>query len=95
MDFSQEELKIKTEADAFANEHKDKIAKEATDVSIFLPEINPVSVFMAGSPGAGKTESSKNLIKKFSVNGRQIIRLEFCSSERTFRGKKNRERTFY
>lgn len=76
MEFFLEELKIKTEADAFANEHKDEIAKEATDVSIFLPEINPVSVFMAGSPGAGKTESSKNLIKKFSVNGRQIIRID-------------------
>src|SRR3989338_4388923 len=76
MDLSTEELKIKTEADAFANEHKDEIAKEATDINIFLPEVNPVSVFMAGSPGAGKTESSKNLIKKFSENGRQILRID-------------------
>ena len=58
MDLSDEELKIKTEANAFANKHKDEIAEEATNVNIFLPEVNPVSVFMAGSPGAGKTESS-------------------------------------
>lgn len=76
MDLSDEELKIKTEANAFANKHKDEIAEEATNVNIFLPEVNPVSVFMAGSPGAGKTESSKNLIKKFSADGRQIIRID-------------------
>jgi UDP-N-acetylglucosamine kinase len=76
MDYSAEELKIKTEADAFANEHKDEIAKGATDTNIFLPEVNPVSVFMAGSPGAGKTESSKNLIKKFSKDGHQILRID-------------------
>jgi len=76
MDLSKEELKIKTEGDAFANSHKNEIAKEATDINIFLPEINPVSVFMAGSPGAGKTESSKNLIEKFSADGRRIIRID-------------------
>lgn len=76
MDLSAEELKIKTEADAFANTNKDQIAKEVTSVDIFLPEQNPVSVFMAGSPGAGKTESSKNLIQKFSKDGRKIIRID-------------------
>jgi len=76
MDYSSEEQKIKTEAVIFANKHKDEIAKEATDINIFLPEINPVSVFMAGSPGAGKTESSKNLIIKFSKDGHNILRID-------------------
>lgn len=76
MDLTPEESKIKTEANAFANTHKDKIAKEITRVDVFLPEENPVSVFMAGSPGAGKTESSKNLIKKFSKNGHSILRID-------------------
>ena len=31
---------------------------------------------MAGSSGAGKTESSKNLIKKFSKDDHQIIRID-------------------
>lgn len=75
MDLSQEELKIKSQADIFANANKDKIAKEVAGVDVFFPEENPVSVFMAGSPGAGKTESSKNLIKKFSSSG-QILRID-------------------
>lgn len=76
MDLSKEEQKIKDEAVVFANENKNEIAEEATNIKIFLPEVNPVSVFMAGSPGAGKTESSKNLIKKFSEGGRQILRID-------------------
>ena len=70
------ELKIKGNADTFANSHKNEIAKELTRIDIFLPDINPVSVFMAGSPGAGKTESSKNLIKKFSKDDHQILRID-------------------
>lgn len=71
-----EDLKIKQEADIFAKAHKNEIAKEVTDTEIFLSEDNPVSVFMAGSPGAGKTESSKNLIKKFSKTDSQILRID-------------------
>ena len=66
MDLSTEELKIKTEADAFANEHKDEIAKEATDINIFLPEVNPVSVFMEGSSGGGEAEFFNNIFIKQS-----------------------------
>ncbi len=76
MELNEKDFKIKEDADAFANVHKDEIAKDITCVDIFLPEENPVSVFMAGSPGAGKTESSKNLIKKFSKNGGQILRID-------------------
>lgn len=34
---------------------------------------HPISVFMAGSPGAGKTEFSKNLIKEI---GHGVIRID-------------------
>ena len=40
------------------------IDKFANDV-IFPSQENPISVFMAGSPGAGKTEFSKNLLESF------------------------------
>ena len=76
MEISLEEQEIKEKAVAFANAHKNEIAKVVTDTTIFSPEENPVSVFMAGSPGAGKTESSKNLIKKFSKNNDHIIRID-------------------
>lgn len=45
----------------------------------------PISVFMAGSPGAGKTESAKNLIAKFSKDKNILhidpdnLRVEFKS----------------
>jgi len=42
--------------------NKKKILGKFADPSVFLPEKNPISVFMAGSPGAGKTEFSKKLI---------------------------------
>ena len=76
MELSQEEQHIKEEANAHANAQKGSIAENITRTDIFLPENNPVSVFMAGSPGAGKTESSVNLIKKFSRNGNQILRID-------------------
>lgn len=71
-----EESKIKEQAISFANSNKESIAEEITRTDVYLPEENPVSVFMAGSPGAGKTESSKNLIKKFSKNDSQILRID-------------------
>lgn len=53
---------IKSKAVEFAKKNKVSIARKLTDPLKYAPEINPISVFMAGSPGAGKTEFSKNLI---------------------------------
>lgn len=36
------------------------------DTSILPAEERPVSVFMAGSPGAGKTETAEELVERFS-----------------------------
>lgn len=63
---SDEKSQIEVEAIAFANKNKKSIAKERTSKGRYKPEKFPVSVFMAGSPGAGKTESSKALIKSLS-----------------------------
>lgn len=59
---TEEEQRQIDVAVAFAKANKKRIAKERTDPSIFLREDEPVSVFMAGSPGAGKTEASKELV---------------------------------
>ena len=53
---------IKLRALDFARKNKKQIARKLTDPSEYLPEKDPVSVFMAGSPGAGKTEASKELL---------------------------------
>ena len=59
---NEEEQKIHDAALAFAKAHKRTRCRALTDKAIYLPEKNPVSVFMAGSPGAGKTESAKEII---------------------------------
>jgi predicted ABC-type ATPase len=59
------EAEIQEAAIAFARAHKKDIARRITDTSIFKREADPVSVFMAGSPGAGKTEASIELLARF------------------------------
>jgi len=68
---------IRTTAIAFAKHNKESIAKGLTDPLKFLPSKLPVSVFMAGSPGAGKTEFSKNLIVILEKDEeRRVIRID-------------------
>ena len=73
---TQEESQIEQEAITFAKANKKAIAKELTDLSKFPADRIPVSVFMAGSPGAGKTEASQNLIKRFASSTRPILRID-------------------
>lgn len=68
---------IKEKAVEFARKNKKKIAKRLTDKAIYPKEADPVSVFMAGSPGAGKTESSLELLKFIeSEGGSPILRID-------------------
>jgi UDP-N-acetylglucosamine kinase len=47
----------------FAHSNKKTIAREIGNTETYPSEDRPVSIFMAGSPGAGKTEFSKELIQ--------------------------------
>lgn len=74
---SSQEQEWIDESIAFANRNKKGIAKEITDKTIYLPEKDPVSVFMAGSPGAGKTETSIALLNYFAnEHGTKILRID-------------------
>jgi UDP-N-acetylglucosamine kinase len=80
MDKTEQEQLIEQEAIAFAKKHRNDIARRLTDPTIFVPEKNPVSVFMAGSPGAGKTEASLELLALKGADGgpriqRAVIRV--------------------
>lgn len=58
---------LKQSNDAFQSvkaRHLELIEKFASNKE-YIPDIQPISLFMAGSPGAGKTEISKRLIKRF------------------------------
>lgn len=61
-----EEQRTREEAIAYARANRKAIARELADPEVHPPEAEPVSVFMAGSPGAGKTEASIELIRRFT-----------------------------
>lgn len=68
---------IRKSAIEFARKNKVRIAKELTDPNKYIPSARPISVFMAGSPGAGKTEYSKELIKILEKdNERRVVRID-------------------
>jgi hypothetical protein len=62
VEFTEDEERIRDDAMKFARQHKREIGRKLTDRAVFPSEANPVAVFMAGSPGAGKTEASKELL---------------------------------
>lgn len=68
---------IRQAAIEYAKNNKLRIARELTDPAQFEPDERPVSVFMAGSPGAGKTEYSKVLVEIFEKNKkRHVVRID-------------------
>lgn len=71
---TEDESRIEREALEFARARKKDISKRLTDPTIYIPNKDPVSVFMAGSPGAGKTEASLELLKK--VGDPTVIRID-------------------
>lgn len=71
---TEEESRVAESALEFARKNKKTIGKKFTDPAQFPSEENPVSVFMAGSPGAGKTEASIELLD--AVDGPPIMRID-------------------
>ena len=54
---------ISAAAESYARTHKKEIIKRFADPAIYPSVPKPFTFYMAGSPGAGKTEFSKGLIK--------------------------------
>jgi predicted ABC-type ATPase len=71
---TEQETEIETQAIIFAKANRTRIARELTDLGKYPADQLPVSIFMCGSPGAGKTEASKAFIEVFDETG--IIRLD-------------------
>src|SRR3989344_4624415 len=57
--------RIEQGAFLFVKTHAKELIAKFAPPEICHPVDNPVSLFMAGSPGAGKTEVSKSLVRKF------------------------------
>jgi UDP-N-acetylglucosamine kinase len=75
---TEEEQKIQAEAIAYAKANKRHRCRALTDPTIYPPEPHPVSVFMAGSAGAGKTEAAKAIIAQFQQQpgAPQVLRID-------------------
>ncbi len=65
--------KISEEAKKYIKTNKNKLFEKFIGSDLSSPVENAVSIFMAGSPGAGKTEYSKRMIKKFKGG---IVRID-------------------
>ena len=73
-EMTPEEHEISAQAVSFARANKKSIARRRTDRAIYPSEEAPVTVFMAGSPGAGKTEASIALVNLFADT--KILRVD-------------------
>lgn len=72
---TDEEMRVA--AIEFAKHNKNRIAKEFANIANYPSVKKAVSIFMAGSPGTGKTEYSKNLIEFFENNiERSLVRID-------------------
>ena len=62
----------------FVKKNKKLIISKFADLTKFPPSQNPFTVFMAGSPGAGKTEFSISLIKQLSEKdpNTKVVRID-------------------
>lgn len=66
-----EEQQVARQALAHAKQHRSAIAREVADPQLYAAESEPLTVFMAGSPGAGKTEVSRALVEALEQLGEQ------------------------
>ncbi|RLV57863.1 Zeta toxin [Parashewanella curva] len=71
---NQAEQEIELRAIEFAKKNRTRIGRELSDSKKFPADEQPVSIFMCGSPGAGKTEASKVFLEAFADTS--IIRLD-------------------
>jgi UDP-N-acetylglucosamine kinase len=59
------EKQLEAEAFEYIKKNRKALIEKFAPPDICRPVANPISLFMAGSPGAGKTEVSIGLVKQF------------------------------
>lgn len=63
---NDEDIKLSEEAYTWVKINDHVIIQDFVGVAEFVSDTQPVTLFMAGSPGVGKTEVSKRLIARFT-----------------------------
>ncbi len=71
-------MSISDDARQYIKDHKKELCEKFANLNDFPPVENPSAYFMAGSPGAGKTEYSKSLIELLHKKepNRKIVRID-------------------
>lgn len=71
-------MSISDDAYAFVKKNKKQICLKFANLDAYPPSKNPFTIFMAGSPGAGKTEFSITLIEELSSRDKntKIVRID-------------------
>ncbi len=70
-----DDLSSEEKAKKYIKEHVKELIEEFASVDKYPPVKNPFTIFMAGSPGAGKTEFSKAFISLFEGETK-IVRID-------------------
>ena len=76
---NEEDQKLADEAKYLikSKEFKDMLIKKFADPVLYKADSNPLTILMAGSPGAGKTEFSRRLVQKFEeMFSVKIVRID-------------------
>jgi len=75
---SEAEKQLAEEAKRYVKENKKAIIEKFASLSKYSPTDKPFTLFMAGSPGAGKTEFSKSYIQTLSAKNPdiQVVRID-------------------
>ena len=76
-----EEKTIERIAFEFARANRASLARQIADIAVYFSEEKPFTVFMAGSPGAGKTEVSKAIAedldeRSMSLQAKRVLRID-------------------
>jgi len=73
-----DKLDISEDSISFIKTNKKLLCEQFASIKDYPSFENPAAYFMAGSPGAGKTEFSKSFIEEFETNYplRKIVRLD-------------------
>ena len=64
---SLEDIKCQATAVKFIKDNKKLLIEKFASPQVFTSREEPITIFMAGVPGAGKTEISKNIIKEKEI----------------------------
>lgn len=83
---NEEELQKSERARKFIKDNEELLISNFCNKKYYPSDNNPVSIFMAGAPGAGKTEFSKNLIDAFEkmFGPAKIVRIDPDEIRRLF-----------